>query len=283
MQLVLPARYAESTHHARWAAALSIALAAARSAGAAPDAPADDASGEAEWRALQAAWAQAPDPAPDQAAVAAALADWRARVHALDDGEAAAKAMHGAWTFPFQRMCGSSLLSLVAFIKAPCTPLLAVACSHVPPARPDMGRQYQGVIGCQSVCCYNRTKVGLSVRSIEIPGEPGPHKSSQYIESGSLCPGRACAALDALRAPSGAQASAAGARRAALQALQDAAGNGGPYSPRAGQLQAVRGAVSCFAANALDELAAWAVRWPALLTAIVCTAQASLLYVSYFM
>lgn len=130
MQLVLPARYAECTHHARWAAALSSALDAARLAGAAPDAPADDASGEADWRVFQAAWAQAPDLAPDQAAVAAALADWRARVHALNDGEAAAKAMRGARTF--WRICGSSLLSLVLFRRhAPlCWLLPALMCLH---------------------------------------------------------------------------------------------------------------------------------------------------------
>ena len=144
MQLVLPARYAESTHHARWAAALSTALAAARLAGAAPDAPADDASGEAEWRALQAAWAQAPDPAPDQAAVAAALADWRARVHALDDGEAAAKAMHGAQT----RFGRQTVLLCFRFFRAVlrCRArlCLAGACSQAPPAHPATSRPVWG-------------------------------------------------------------------------------------------------------------------------------------------
>ncbi|KAK9822206.1 hypothetical protein WJX81_005370 [Elliptochloris bilobata] len=90
LQLVLPARYAASTHHARWGAALAAGVATARAGDVSADLPV-----HAESDAFQAAWALAPSQAPDEAAAAEALADWRARVRALEEGARAAESMQG--------------------------------------------------------------------------------------------------------------------------------------------------------------------------------------------
>lgn len=94
LQLVLPRRYAASSHAARWAAALAAGVSAARAlaAGPAGEAPAYAPAGLPQ---LAAAWALTPDQAPAAAAAGDALADWRARVRALEEGGRAAEAMQG--------------------------------------------------------------------------------------------------------------------------------------------------------------------------------------------
>ena len=87
LQLVLPARYAATSGHARWGAALAAGAAAAQ-------ALLSDAAAAA-MPSFEGAWALAPDQAHAAEAAADALADWRARVRALEEAGRAAAAMQG--------------------------------------------------------------------------------------------------------------------------------------------------------------------------------------------
>jgi len=87
LQLVLPARYAATSGHARWGAALAAGAAAAQ-------ALLSDAAAAA-MPSFEGAWALAPDQAPAAEAAADALADWHARVRALEEAGRAAAAMQG--------------------------------------------------------------------------------------------------------------------------------------------------------------------------------------------
>ena len=214
---MLPARYAATSGHARWGAALAAGAAAAQ-------ALLSDAAAVA-MPSFEGAWALAPDQAAAAEAAAEALADWRARVRALDEAGRAAAAMQGGpprqgpWLEP------GGLMSM---------PVVLDVCAPHP-----------------EHACFFISSCGSPDRAapLAVPPRGGARQGRARARAG-----RAPAALGEL---AGRRAEADLARAAALRALLVGAVRATAHG---GAAAALRGAAARYAAGAADELAACAVR-----------------------